>query len=102
MPADVDAFHDSLTREQLEEYKALSVVDGWYHGRATEADIRAGLHNQTNRLIAFNSSDENAAEKADWKQASDYLTDFQEKPKKKRRGKSVKQVQQELARRHGR
>lgn len=99
-PQQVDAFHDSLTQEQLDEQRALAVIDGWYHGRTLESEIRAELHNQTNRQILLHADNaERAAEKMDWKSGGDYLRDYEslgEKQQEDKRKLSVEQARKAL------
>jgi hypothetical protein len=103
-PQQIDSFHDSLTSEQIDEYRALAVIDGWYQPRSLETELRAELHNQTNRTILAQYSSqaeaERAAEKMDWKSGSDYLIDFKPK-KKKQKNYSVNQFRRIMEARHG-
>lgn len=100
---DVDALHDSLTREQIDQWKSLAIVDGWYHGRAQEAEMLAAIHNAINRLIVFNASEpEQANRNLDWKSGSEILKEFTKFGRtKKRTERSVAEWRKHLEKTHG-
>lgn len=74
---DVDALHDSLTREQMIEHQAMAVIDGWYHGRANLAHILSAIQNGINRLVLMQCSDpEKAHRKMQWTSPAEILDSF--------------------------
>lgn len=103
-PNQINEFHDSITREQLDELQALAIIDGWFQPRSLETELRAEIHNQTNRQILSQYSSqaeaEKAAEKMDWKSGSDYLIDFKNE-KKTSKNLSVDQFLKTLEARYG-
>lgn len=81
----IDALADSLTDEQVLEWQAVALIDGWAHGWQQTAEILAAIQNQTNRVVLSNSADPKKLQaRLDWtsgKQVTDELTAFA-KPKK--------------------
>lgn len=55
--ADADSLADSLTAEQWDYWRAIALIDGWYHGWTQSAEILSAINNSTNRIEIATSMD---------------------------------------------
>lgn len=100
---DIDLIDDSLTEEQLLEFQAVAFIDGWYHGRTSDATIVAEIRNLGNRLIASQAAKpKEAFESMTWANTHDVIDQMTTtKRKKSKTMLSAHEAQQEAARRYG-
>ena len=100
---DADTIANALSPSQLLEWQALAVIDGWDHGYRQTAEILAAIQNAVSEMKINTSADPrrqlNATTwKSGWDIICDYFSFGVSKPKR-RKLLSVKQAQEELARR---
>lgn len=92
---DVDGLADSLTDDQLQEWLAVSIIDGWHNGWTQTGEVLASLHNTANRIEIANSADPKATHRAsEWKSGHEIVKQLTTFGKRKRRRKmtSVQQL----------
>jgi hypothetical protein len=100
----VDAMANTLTPDQVKEWQAVALIDGWDNGWNHTAEILSMLHSVANRICIMQSADPAKMHKASiWVSAGEFvknLTSFGKKKDKPQTAMTPEQAEQILAARY--